>query len=340
MAVLVSLTITFKLDKNLEYIHAVAGPALENCASGCPWPGMAVVSCLWAQKVRRWHDFIVVSSSRSVFRHSKEAVGQLLRSCFSAYLGPVVQSPAATSRLSKKRGVDGLLGHVISSSVSPGFLYLRSCRTIQNVVLYVNDAIVHLVAEYARVGLGPMGSLCLTTARLREAAALGSSLVCISGGFRLVQELYTQTIPTWLLSPGRSGGGGAMEGYAVACLAFHSGCLMWGLQEKLPKCKQIKRLRILGVHVNFLGQMLEGKAVGSNTAAWKAYVCCFVGQMVRFAPGWIPDLRQETLRAVATGLKGWREYDLALSLIEKGGIEAMGPAAELANIIGGRGLNR
>uniref|UniRef100_A0A6V7QT18 Uncharacterized protein n=1 Tax=Ananas comosus var. bracteatus TaxID=296719 RepID=A0A6V7QT18_ANACO len=36
MAALVSLTITFKLDKNSEYIHGVVGQALENCAGGAP----------------------------------------------------------------------------------------------------------------------------------------------------------------------------------------------------------------------------------------------------------------------------------------------------------------
>ncbi|XP_028764479.1 mediator of RNA polymerase II transcription subunit 33A isoform X2 [Neltuma alba] len=85
MAALVSLTITFKLEKSQEYIHAVAGAALENCASNCPWPSMPIIGSLWAQKVRRWHNFIVVSCSRSVFRHNKDCVTQLLRSCFSSF---------------------------------------------------------------------------------------------------------------------------------------------------------------------------------------------------------------------------------------------------------------
>ncbi|KAI5424106.1 hypothetical protein KIW84_030356 [Lathyrus oleraceus] len=46
MAALVSLSITFKLDKSLEYIHAITGAALENCASSCPWPSMHVIVSL------------------------------------------------------------------------------------------------------------------------------------------------------------------------------------------------------------------------------------------------------------------------------------------------------
>ncbi|KAI5430536.1 hypothetical protein KIW84_034930 [Lathyrus oleraceus] len=46
MAALVSLSITFKLDKSLEYIHAITGAALENCASGFPWPSMPVIVSL------------------------------------------------------------------------------------------------------------------------------------------------------------------------------------------------------------------------------------------------------------------------------------------------------
>ncbi|TKY65627.1 Mediator of RNA polymerase II transcription subunit 33A [Spatholobus suberectus] len=93
MAALVSLSITFKLDKSLEYMHAITGAALENCASGCPWPSMPIIGSLWAQKVRRWHNFIVVSGSRSVFRHNNESVAQLLRSCFASFLEHYVFQP-------------------------------------------------------------------------------------------------------------------------------------------------------------------------------------------------------------------------------------------------------
>ncbi|KAL3001107.1 hypothetical protein AAZX31_09G248800 [Glycine max] len=134
MAALVSLSITFKLDKSQEYMHAITGAALENCASGCPWPSMPVIGSLWAQKGRHWHNFIVVSGSRSVFKHSNECVAQLLRSCFTSFLG--------TLCVSTECNVNGLLGSTISAPgpcpfVAPGFLFLRSCRNIHN-VRYVN----------------------------------------------------------------------------------------------------------------------------------------------------------------------------------------------------------
>ena len=46
LAALVSLTITFKLDKASEFLHGVAGPALESTAVGRPWPSTPIVSVL------------------------------------------------------------------------------------------------------------------------------------------------------------------------------------------------------------------------------------------------------------------------------------------------------
>ncbi|KAM0948001.1 putative mediator of RNA polymerase II transcription subunit 33A/B [Dioscorea sansibarensis] len=83
MAALVSLTIAFKLDKNLEYIHGVIGPALNNCASGYACP-LSVPYGL--KKICRWHNFIVFSCLRSPFSYDKEAIAQLVRSCFSSFL--------------------------------------------------------------------------------------------------------------------------------------------------------------------------------------------------------------------------------------------------------------
>ncbi|PON88603.1 hypothetical protein TorRG33x02_156680 [Trema orientale] len=355
MAALVSLTITFKLDKSLEYIHAVAGPALENCASSCPWPSIPVIGCLWAQKVRRWHDYIVVSCSRAVFRHNKEAVAQLLRSCFNAFLG---SQHVATPSLSNQSSMNGLLGFTISACserpfVAPGFLYLRSCRTIQ-IVQYVNDVIVGLVAEYARDSSvrwpstvssrlkSSQASLCLAAAMAKKVATLGASLLCIAGGFQLVQELYMDTIPTWLLSSNEaqakhgemSALSCVVEGYAMAYLLILSGSVMWGIQAKLPMCLFTRRARILGIHMDFLAGVLEGKiSLGCHPATLKAYVSCLVGLMVKFSPAWIQEVKLETLRTLASGLRGWHECELALSLLERGGAAAMGSAAELANVI-------
>ncbi|GMN34905.1 hypothetical protein TIFTF001_042136 [Ficus carica] len=349
MAAFVSLTITFKLEKNLEYIHAVAGPALESCASNGPWPGIPVVGSLWAQKVRRWHYFIVFSFSRSVFRQNKECVAQLLRSCFTAFLGSV---PVLTPSLSSQSGVNGLLGSTIADRnvhpiVAPGFLYLRSCRLIQD-VLYINDVIVRLVAEFARSSAlrwestdnprlkSSQASLCLATVRAREVGTLGAILICVSGGFRLVEGLYRETIPTWLLSGKETKHGEVsavsrvVEGYALAYLLILSGSYMWSLDDKLPNWVLTKRVRIVGNHMDFLAGVLEGKiALACHPATWKAYVSCLVGLMVNFAPAWIQEVNLKTLRTLASGLRGWHECELALTLLERGGVAAIGSAAEL-----------
>uniref|UniRef100_A0A7N0V9N6 Mediator of RNA polymerase II transcription subunit 33A n=2 Tax=Kalanchoe fedtschenkoi TaxID=63787 RepID=A0A7N0V9N6_KALFE len=353
MAALVSLTITFKLDKSLEYIHAVAGPALENCASSCPWPSMSIVGSLWAQKVKRWHDFIVVSCTRSVIQQNKDAVAQLLRSCFTSFLGPLQVSDAP---LGTQTGISGLLGNLISArgvrpSIQPGFLYLRTCRLIQN-VQYVNGVIVHLVSECSqKLGAKQVrkeaarlkssrASLALATAKAKEIATLGASLLCITGGPSLVQELYQETIPTWLLSAREETGSEVsavsriIEGYTMAYLVVLSGSFVWGLGTKLPSWAFLRRAHILRAHLDFVAEVLEGNvSLGCHPATWKAYVSCLVGLIVSLTPLWIKEVKVETLKKLSSGLRGWRECELALSLLERGGAAAMGTVAELMNVI-------
>lgn len=353
MAALVSLTITFKLNKSHEYIHAVVGPALENCASGCPWHSVPIIGSLWAQKARRWHDFIVVSCARAVFRRNKEAVAQLLRSCFSSFLGSLNVS---TSLLTNQSSIIRMLGSTIAvpgacQSLAPGFLYLRSCRTIQE-LQYVNDAIVGLIAEYARESAtrwastdssrlkSSQASLSLAAAKAREVAILGASLLCVSGGLNLVQELYRKTIPTWLLSFREEKLGEVsavslvLEGYAMAYMLVLSGSFLWGIGPTTPSWTLSRRARIVGAHMDFLARVLEGNmSLGCHPATWKAYVSCLVGLVVSFAPAWIQDVKLETLRKLASGLRGWHECELALSLLERGGIAAIGSVAELVNVI-------
>ncbi|KAK6943327.1 hypothetical protein RJ641_024429 [Dillenia turbinata] len=353
MAAFVSLTITFKLEKHLEYIHAVVGPALENCAAGCPWPSMPIISSLWSQKIHRWHDFIVVSCTRSVFRQNQEAVAQLLRSCFTSFLGAHHDS---TCPLTGRRGVNGLLGSVIfARGVHPymasGWLYLRSCRTIQN-IQYVNNVIVQLVAEYAFKVATDLGnresgrlksnqaSLAFAASRLKEVAALGASLLCVTGGLQLVQELFRETIPTWLLSEREekckkvSSVSCILEGYALAYLLVLSGSYLWGVAARPSFWASSRRARVVGLHVEFMVGVLEGNiSLRCDPATWKAYVCCFVGLVVSIAPSWVQEMKQETLRKLAYGLKGWQECELALSLLERGGIPSIGSIIELINAI-------
>ncbi|XP_043697021.1 mediator of RNA polymerase II transcription subunit 33A-like [Telopea speciosissima] len=350
MAAMVSLTITFKLDKSLEYIHGVVGPALENCASGCPWSSMPVVGALWAQKVRRWHNFIVVGCSRSAFKQDREAVAQLLRSCFNSFLGSTHDT---SSHMTDQRGVNGLLGSTIDAcglrpSIAPGFLYLRTCRTIHN-VQFVNDVIVELVAKSAReladrwAGAGSsrlkscQESLATAVARAKQVATLGASLLCVAGGVQLVQLLYQETIPTWLLSTRERKLTEAvsvsriLEGYAMAYLLVLSGSFIWGVRETSPFSR---RAGIVGIHVDFVAGALEGNiSLGCHPATWKSYVSCFVGLVVSFAPAWIQEVKLETLKKLANGLRGWHEFELALSLLERGGPAAMGCVAELIHMM-------
>ncbi|XP_010278916.1 PREDICTED: mediator of RNA polymerase II transcription subunit 33A-like [Nelumbo nucifera] len=349
MAAMLSLTLTFKLDKNLEYIHTVAGSALDNCASSCPWPSMPIIGALWAQKARRWHDFIVVSCSRSAFKQDQAAVAQLLRSCFTSFLG----SPHVTvSPMTAQRGVNGLLGSKISAcgirpSIAPGFLYLRTCRTIHN-VQFVNDVILGLVSKSAQESAARWAcanstrlkssrvSLASATSWAKEVATLGASLLCVAGGVQLVQVLYKETIPTWLLSTREEKPTGVgpvsriLEGYAVAYLVFLSGSFVWGVGATSSTRAHSRRARIVGVHVDFVAGALEGNiSLGCDPTTWKAYVSCFVGLVVHFAPAWIQEVRQEILRKLANGLRGWHECELALALLERGGIATMGYVAEL-----------
>ncbi|KAI5427933.1 hypothetical protein KIW84_033091 [Lathyrus oleraceus] len=119
MAALVSLSITFKLDKSLEYIHAITGVALENCASGFPWPSMPVIGSLWAQKVRRWHNFIVVSGSRSVFRHNNESVAQLVDDS-NCHISEMLTSKTSVKEILNDKFVDPAKGIDSICTSSPG----------------------------------------------------------------------------------------------------------------------------------------------------------------------------------------------------------------------------
>ncbi|MQM19972.1 hypothetical protein Taro_052985 [Colocasia esculenta] len=356
MAALVSLTITFKLDKSLEYIHGVAGSAMENCTTTCAWPCMPIIGALWAQKVRRWHDFIVMSCARLPFERDQGAVRQLLRSCFTSFLGPSLNSGL---RLTARGGVNGLLGHALSGpgarlSLAPGLLYLRSCRKFYD-TYFVTDEILKLVIESARqlssgsacgvptrTSSGRV-SLAAAAAAVKEAAILGASLLCIAGGVELVQVLYRETIPTWLLSARvetaaeEKGEGVAdattagpasriLEGYAMAYMLVMSGAIVWGLDEGSTfwRVSAAWRSRAIRGHTDFVAGALEGKmSLGCDPATLKSYVSCMLGLMVQFTPAWVAEVEPTTLSKLAGGLRGWHECELALSLLEKGGPDAI-----------------
>ncbi|PKA61809.1 Mediator of RNA polymerase II transcription subunit 33A [Apostasia shenzhenica] len=341
MAALVSLTITFKLDKSLEYVHDVIGQALENCSAGSPWPSMPIIGALWTQKVRRWHDFVVLSCTRSPFTRDKDAVAQLIRSCFSFFSCPANSSlPITTHHCSVSR----LLGHSISDKglrLAPGYLYLRSCRAFYD-THFVNNVILRLVVECSGELAAGRASAGLSTARLlssrsslaaaasavRQVATLGASLVCIAGGPLLVQVLYEETVPSALLSGSASGGPAAtaarlLEGYAIAYMVVLSGSFVWGVGKTSPAFKSLfssRRARSVGIHLEFIAGGVEGNvSVGCDPTTWRAYVSCLVGLLVRNVPAWVPEARLQALRKLAAGLRRWHEWELALALLERGG---------------------
>lgn len=217
-----SLTITYKLDKATERFLVLVGPALDSLAAACPWPCMPIVTSLWTQKVKRWSDFLIFSASRTVFHHNRDAVIQLLRSCFTCTLGLT-----PTSQLCSYGGVGALLGHGFGSRYSggistaaPGILYIKVHRSIRD-VMFLTEEILSLLMfsvksiatrelpagqaeklkktkDGSRYGIGQV-SLSLAMRRVKLAASLGASLVWISGGLNLVQALIKETLPSWFI---------------------------------------------------------------------------------------------------------------------------------------------
>ncbi|KAL4642637.1 hypothetical protein ACB092_02G034500 [Castanea dentata] len=355
LAAFVSLTITYKIDRASERFLNLAGPALESLAAGCPWPCMPIVASLWTQKAKRWSDFLVFSASRTVFLHSSDAVVQLLKSCFTATLG-LNDEPISSSG-----GVGELLGHGFGSHfsggmspVAPGILYLRVFRSIRDIVFVTEEIIsllMHSVREIASSGLPRekleklrtsknglkyrQVSLSASMTRVKLAAALGASLVWLSGGLSLVQSLIKETLPSWFISvhrcepeEGSEGmvamlGGYALAYFTVLCLAF-----AWGVDSTSSASK--RRPKILGTHMKFLASALDGKiSLGCDWATWRAYVSGFVTLMVGCTPNWVLEVDVDILKRLSSGLRQWNEEELALALLGIGGIGSMGAAAEL-----------
>ncbi|XAR61234.1 hypothetical protein NMG60_11034880 [Bertholletia excelsa] len=356
LAALISLTITYKLDRAAERVLFLIGPALITLAEGCPWPCLPIMASLWAQKVKRWSDFLIFSASRAAFHHNSDAVHQLLRSCFTATLG------LNSSPIWSNGGVGALLGHGFGSHfsggispVAPGILYLRVHRSVRNVMFMTEEIVVllmHTVKDIASCGLPAekmdklrktkygmkYGQVSLASAmkRVKLAATIGASLVWVTGGLSLVQSLIRETLPSWFISGPRSEleGGESdglvamLRGYALAYFAVLSGTFAWGVDS--GSAASMRRPKILGNHLEFLASALDGKvALGCDTATWQAYLSGFVSLMVGCTPMWMQEVNVEVVKRVARGLKQWNEEELALALLGISGVGAMGAAAEL-----------
>lgn len=354
LAALVSLTITYKLDRDTDRYLNLVGPALNTLAAGCPWPCMPIIASLWAQKVKRWSDFLVFSASNNVFHHDSQAVVQLLRVCFRSTLG-LNSSPSFNSG-----GVGALLGHGFGSHISggiapvaPGILYLRVHRSVRN-VMFMSKEIVSLlmdsVKDIASSGLCKEAlerlkktkygmrynqvSLAAAMTRVRLAAALGASLVWITGGVSFVQSLIKEYLPTWFISVqdghGKGSGGivAMLRGYALAYFSMLSGTFALGVDSASPASK--RRPHVLGKHLGFIASALDGKiSLGCCKATWRAYVTGFVSLIVGCAPAWMVDVDIKILKSLSKGLRQWNEEELDLALLGVSGVRAMGTAAEL-----------
>ncbi|XP_012092293.1 mediator of RNA polymerase II transcription subunit 33B isoform X2 [Jatropha curcas] len=356
LAALVSLTITYRLDKVSERQLVLIGPALNALASSCPWPCMPIIAALWAQKVKRWSDFLVFSASSTVFHHKGDAVVQLLKSCFTATLG------FSAPHISSNGGVGALLGHGFGSHfvggispVAPGFLYVRVHRSLRDFVFLTEKIVsilMHSVKEIANSGLPRetveklrktkygmrYGQVSLTAAmmRVKLAASLGASLVWISGGSSLVQSLVKETLPSWFISghsleqeDAESGGLVAMlRGYALAYLVVLSGTFAWGIDSESPASK--RRPMVLSCHLKFIASALDGKiSLGSDWATTRAFATGVLSLMVACTPKWLTEVNVDLLKRLSKGLRQWNEEQLALDLLGLGGVGTMGAAAEL-----------
>ena len=321
IAAFVSLTITYKLDSASVRFLDLAGPALENLAASCPWPCMPIVAALWTKKVKRWSDFLTFSASRTVFYQNNNAMVQLLRSCFHATL---------------TGGVGGLLGHGFRSPVAPGVLYLRIYRCIKD-ILRLTEQILSLLVLSLRKNPSPHPSLVAAAARVRVAASLAASFAWLAGGSRVVQSLFQEMLPSWFLATGE----GALlpglsisqqnvdhcemlEGYAIAYFAVLCGLFAWGGSVRK------KRKRVMDAHLEFVQNALDGRvSLRCSGATWKGYVVGFLGILAECAPGWIEEIEPGLLQRICTGLRRWGEHDLAFTLLVRGGVPAMGAAADL-----------
>ncbi|KAG2727391.1 hypothetical protein I3843_01G150500 [Carya illinoinensis] len=355
LAAFVSLTITYKIDRASERFLNLAGPALESLAAGCPWPCMPIVASLWTQKAKHWSDFLVFSASRTVFLHNSDAMVQLLKSCFTATLG------LNAMPISSSGGVGALLGHGFGSHfcggispVAPGILYLRVYRSIRDIVFITEEVVsllMHSVREIVSSGIprerleklrtSKIGmryrqvSLAAAMTRVKLAAALGASLVWLSGGLSLVQSLIKETLPSLFISVHRSeqeegseGMVAMLGGYALAYFVVLCGAFAWGVDSTSSASK--RRPKILGTHLEFLASAVDGKiSLGCDWATWRAYVSGFVTLMVGCTPNWVLEVNGDVLKRLSNGLRQWDEEELALALLGIGGVGTMGAAAEL-----------
>ena len=79
-----------------------------------------------------------------------------------------------------------------------------------------------------------------------------------------------------------------------------------------------------------LFRSLDGKiSLGCDMSLWRAYVSGFLQLVVECAPCLLHEVDLKVLKKLSVGLRQWKEDELALAILRRGGPEAMGVAAEL-----------
>ncbi|KAI5057516.1 hypothetical protein GOP47_0027531 [Adiantum capillus-veneris] len=334
LATLLSLTITFKVDKFSELVISVGGPALQNIAGGTACT--AVVAALWSQKVRRWHDYIVFGSAVAAMKKDKTAASRVLKSCFSVTLG------TTNNLLTAHGGVGALLGHTNwmhppsggRGPIPPGILFLRICPSLHDIMFL---PVTSKLGSRLRC---LQSSLATTISRVSQAATLSASFLFVSGGSTLGQLLYSEALPAWFLTGqklegkpvvGKSGNTALLEGYAVAYFTVLAGMLVWGGASEPKEGQESLKIAAVSSHMRFLASALDGKmSLACDLITWKAYVRSFISLVLTCANSWILYVDVETLRRIAVALRTWHDYDLALALLESGGTATMHVASEFS----------
>eukprot|EP00250_Pteridium_aquilinum_P014872 c22251_g1_i1 orf=310-4509(-) len=291
IAALLSLTITFKVDKVSELILSVGGPALQSMSCGVACT--SVVAALWSQKVRRWHDYIVQGCAECLVRKDKNVASQVLKSCFAETLG------TTNSLLTAHGGVGALLGNsnwinaptLGRQPIPPGLLFLRLCPSLHNIMFLPGEILTLLVKsvrEFSGVvneggGLAAtsrsgsrmrclQSSLATTVSRVSQASTLAASLLFVSGGSTLGQLLYNETLPAWFLSGQKSEGKpSTVKSGNTGLHEGHAG------QKSEGKLNTVKSGNT-GLHEGHAGQKSEGKlntVKSGNTGLLEGYAVAY-----------------------------------------------------------------
>ncbi|CAH9132697.1 unnamed protein product [Cuscuta epithymum] len=351
MAVLLSLTITYKLGRETDRFLTFVALTLRKLAPLCPWPCMPIIVSLWTQKLKQWNDAFTIFACCTIFHHNSDALVQLLRACFKATLG-LNNSITASSG-----GVGTLLGHEPASytastigHIAPGIMYTRVHRSVGD-TLFMTEEIMSLVMssveDIANNGLpaedleklkkmkyglryGQVSHAASMT-RLKVAASLGASLIWITGGLSLVQSLVNETLPSWFISiqkPKPQTGVEMLRGYALAY--FTVLCLAFAMGVEPVIVLGSRRSKVLAKHMDFLGSVLDRKiSLGCNEALWRSYLSGFVSMIVVSTPNWVREVDVGVVKKLSKGLKQWHEEELAVALLGVSGVEGMGEAAEM-----------